>query len=155
MTPNSVFNDLLRDIEPSQTTKANAASAHAALRDHLSSHEEFKKVHKKTFLSGSYKRDTAIRPRASGGQVERPEVDVIIVTTHSFNDNPADVLHLLYKAVKDGYATVRKQQRSVGLETAKAASSNLVYARNHSVLRCRPGLMGGSVLHTLGSSRDG
>jgi hypothetical protein len=54
MTPNSVFQDFLRDIEPSATTKANASSAHTALRDFLSKHEEFRQVLEKTFLSGSY-----------------------------------------------------------------------------------------------------
>lgn len=35
MVPHARFLELLQDIEPSATTKANAASAHRALRDHL------------------------------------------------------------------------------------------------------------------------
>jgi hypothetical protein len=68
MSTNSVFQDFLRDIEPSRTTKARASSAHTALRDFLSDHEDFGEVHVKTFLSGSYKRDTAIPdlPEPSG-----------------------------------------------------------------------------------------
>lgn len=121
MTPNSVFQGFLRDIEPSATTKANASSAHTALRDFLSKHEEFGQVLEKTFLSGSYKRDTAIRPKVAEGEVERPDVDIIVVTNHTLDDSPEAVVELLYKAVKDGYSVVRKQQRSVGVETDKAS----------------------------------
>ena len=121
MTPNSAFQNFLRDIEPSRTTKANASNAHTALRDFLSKHEVFRKVHKTTFLSGSYKRDTAIRPTAADGEVERPDVDIIVVTNHSLSDSPAAVVELLYKTVKDRYSTARRQQRSVGLETDKAS----------------------------------
>ena len=60
-TPNSVFETFLRDIEPSATTKTNASSAHTGVRDHLRKHDDFKDKHVTTFLSGSYKRDTAIR----------------------------------------------------------------------------------------------
>ena len=121
MTPNSVFQDFLRDIEPSPTTKARASSAHTALRDFLAKHEDFGKVHQKTFLSGSYKRDTAIRPKTVDGEVERPDVDIIVQTSHKLADNPAAVVDSLYKAVKSGYSTVRKQQRSVGVETDQAS----------------------------------
>jgi len=120
-TPKSTFDDFLRDIEPSRTTKARASSAHAALRDFLSKHQDFGKVHEKTFLSGSYKRDTAIRPKNSDGDVERPDVDVIVQTNHLLADNPDDVVDSLYSAVKSGYSNVRKQQRSVGVETEQAS----------------------------------
>jgi hypothetical protein len=121
MTPNSVFQDFLRDIEPSRTTKAWASSAHKTLRDFLSRHAEFGKVHKKTFLSGSYKRDTAIRPKAVEGKVERPDVDIIVLTNHTLADSPVAVVDSLYKAVRSGYSNVRKQQRSVGVETEQAS----------------------------------
>ncbi|MFQ5851381.1 MAG: nucleotidyltransferase [Candidatus Binatia bacterium] len=120
MTPKSVFEDFLRDIEPSPTTKANASSAHTTLREFLSKHEEFREVHKTTFLSGSYKRATVIRPKAPEGEVERPDVDIIVVTSYSLSDSPAAVLELLYGTLKDGYSTVRKQQRSVRVETNNA-----------------------------------
>lgn len=120
MTPNTVFEDFLRDIEPSRTTKANASSAHSTLRDFLAQHEEFCEVHERTFLSGSYKRDTAIRPKVAEGELERPDVDIIVVTNHDLADAPAGVVDLLYKTLNGPYSTVRKQQRSVRVETAKA-----------------------------------
>ncbi|MBK6939276.1 MAG: nucleotidyltransferase [Planctomycetes bacterium] len=119
-TPQSAFDNFVRDIEPSKTTKARASQAHTTLRDFLSKHDTFKGVHVRTFLSGSYKRDTAIRPQKNGEDVERPDVDIIIVTNHSLDDSPADVVELLYKALTEKYGVIRKQQRSVGIETADA-----------------------------------
>ena len=120
MTPNSVFHDFLRDIEPSKTTKSDAASAHQTLRAHLTDHEDFGPVVDDTFLSGSYKRDTAIRPIRSADDVERPDVDVIVVTKHGLADPPAGVVESVYSALRDKYPNSRKQARSVGVVTARA-----------------------------------
>lgn len=119
-TPQSAFDNFVRDIEPSKTTKARASQAHTNLRDFLSKHGTFREVHVRTFLSGSYKRDTAIRPQKNGEDVERPDVDIIVVTNHSLDDLPADVVELLYKTLKEKYQVIRKQQRSVGIETTDA-----------------------------------
>ena len=119
-TPQAAFDNFIRDIEPSKTTKWRASQAHTTLRDFLSHHDTFKKVHVRTFLSGSYKRDTAIRPQKNGEDVERPDVDIIIVTNHSLDDSPADVVELLYTTLKEKYEVIREQQRSVGIETANA-----------------------------------
>lgn len=110
------FKDFLHDIEPSPTTKTRASTAHTALRAFLRSHSTFK-VHVDTFLSGSYRRDTAIRPITKEGEEERPDVDIIVVTNHTLADDPKEVIDLLYKTVKEKY-TVRKQTRSVGISTA-------------------------------------
>lgn len=116
----SAFEVFLKDIEPSKTTKSNASQAHTSLRDFLARHESFKDVHVRTFLSGSYKRDTAIRPRKKGDNVDRPDVDIVVVTNHSLEDSPVDVVKLLYDTLSKEYETIRKQQRSVGIETDKA-----------------------------------
>ena len=60
MTTQQQFLDLLSDIEPSTTTVNDCSSAHNTLRDALKVHNEFSKVHVHTFLSGSYKRSTAV-----------------------------------------------------------------------------------------------
>ena len=78
--PQARFENFLKDIEPSRTTKSNASSAHTELRDFLKNDEDFKDYYQKSFLSGSYVRNTAIRPRAKNGQTERPDVDIIVVT---------------------------------------------------------------------------
>jgi predicted nucleotidyltransferase len=114
------FNAFLRDIEPSASTKANAKTAHTNLRNFLREDEDFKEYHVETFLSGSYRRDTAIRPRVKNGNTERPDVDVIVVTNHTLSDDPAEVLDLLFRTLKNKYRDIRLQARSVGIETSNA-----------------------------------
>ena len=116
------FLQFLTDIEPSPTTKKRAQNAHTRLRDFVRSHETFKQYHESTFLSGSYKRDTAIRPQKKGGDEERPDVDIIVVTNHSLDDAPGDVVGLLYDTLSDKYDDddLRKQARSVGVFTSTA-----------------------------------
>ena len=118
--PQARFDEFLRDIEPSPTTKSNASSAHTELRDFLKSDEDFKNYHQKDFLSGSYKRETAIRPRAKNGQTERPDVDIIVVTNHTIDDDPKSVVDLLFKTLQKKYSNIRRQARSVGIESNKA-----------------------------------
>lgn len=114
------FREFLTDIEPSSTTKKRAQNAHTRLRDFVRSHETFKEYHENTFLSGSYKRDTAIRPQTKDGDEERPDVDIIVVTNHSLNDTPSDVVSLLHDTLSEKYDDLRKQARSVGVFTSAA-----------------------------------
>jgi len=73
MTPNARFTQFLQDIEPSPTTTSQAISAHENMRDFLAKHPQLSKRHVKTFLSGSYKRNTSIRPRTEAGVTMRPD----------------------------------------------------------------------------------
>ena len=118
--PQARFTEFLSDIEPSPTTKSNASSTHTELRDFLKDDEDFKEYHTNTFLSGSYKRNTAIRPRSKDGETERPDVDIIVETTHTLDDSPKEVVDLLYKTLKKEYSDIRRQARSVGIESSKA-----------------------------------
>lgn len=88
------------------------------MRDFLYDHDSFYSCHIRTFLSGSYKRNTAIRPRFESGIQARPDVDIIVVTNHSLNDSPRGVVDHLFEVVQDRYDNVRKQTRSVGVTTA-------------------------------------
>ncbi len=117
MATQQQFKDFLNDIEPSSTTKTNASNAHTGPRDFLASHEVFKKWHVSTFLSGSYKRDTAIRPRTTDGQEDRADVDVIVLTSHTLGDEPEGVISLLYKTLKEKYKNIEKNVRSVTIVT--------------------------------------
>ncbi len=114
------FKKFLSDIEPCSTTKSNAKKAHEALREYLWGHEEFNKVLVKVLLSGSYKRDTAVRPRVKDGATDRPDIDVIVVLNYSIYDDPGGVVDFLHKVLKGKYSGIRKQNRSVGIETALA-----------------------------------
>lgn len=114
------FRDFLHDIEPSPTTKSDASVAHTVLRKFLQEHSTFGEVHVETFLSGSYKRDTAIRPVTKNGEQERPDVDIIVVTDHTASDEPADVLNLLHETLDQKYDELLLQTRSVGISTSRA-----------------------------------
>ena len=117
MATQQQFKDFLSDIEPSKTTKERASSAHTGPRDFLASHDKFKKYHAKTFLSGSYVRDTAIRRRKEDKEEERADIDVIVVTRHTKADKPEDVISLLYKTLKEKYTGAEKNVRSVTIRT--------------------------------------
>jgi len=114
------FTNFLHDIEPSPTTKSNASTAHTKIRKFLREHETFKNYHVDTFLSGSYKRDTAIRPKVKDGEESRPDVDIIVVTNHALYDHPGAVLDLLFNALKEEYSSIRRQARSIGINTSRA-----------------------------------
>ncbi len=122
MATQDQFQRFLGDIEPSASTKSNASSAHTSLRAHLEQHSIFSQYHLNTFLSGSYKRNTAIRPIMIDGIVTRPDGDIIVVTSHTLSDNQRAVFNLLYNALKDKYGAscLTLNRRSVHVETALA-----------------------------------
>lgn len=110
------FLDLLYEIEPSSSTVSACSSAHNTIRYKLANHAAFKNVHVNTFLSGSYCRRTAIRPQTRDGELRRPDVDIIVTTSHSAADLPSDVIDQLYNALSDsGYKNLRKNRRSVSV----------------------------------------
>lgn len=108
---------MLAEIEPSPSTVAACSSAHNTLRDGLAEHNEFREVHVRSFLSGSYKRDTAIRPTSVGGVLQRPDVDIIAVTDHTAEDEPQVVLDAVHQALKDaGYKNLTVNRRSINVK---------------------------------------
>jgi hypothetical protein len=114
------FEKFLSDIEPSNTTKKNAQKAHKGVRDFLWGHEEFKEVLDEVFLSGSYRRNTAVRPRVKAGVTDRPDVDVIVVMDYGLDADPEEVLDFLCKVLREKFADVRKQGRSAGIRSGAA-----------------------------------
>jgi hypothetical protein len=117
MATQQQFKDFLYDIEPSKTTKEKASKAHEGPRDYLATHETFKQYHVKTFLSGSYARSTAIRPRTQDGKEDCADIDIIVVTNHTKKDKPETVINLLFNTLKEKYADVKKAVRSVRITT--------------------------------------
>lgn len=120
MVPNARFTELLADIEPSPTTKANASTAHTNLRDYLRFHDDFQEHWLSDFLAGSYSRDTAIRPRMTADGQERPDVDIIVATNYQTSDHPDDVLGDLCEALEGEYKVERINKRSVRVVTTNA-----------------------------------
>lgn len=120
MTPNTRFTEFLADIEPSATTKSNASTAHTKLRDILRLDSAFAPLHKNTFLSGSYKRDTAIRPRVKNGDAHRPDIDIIVLTNHSIYSSPEEAVNDVFDVLTRHYTPTNRQARSVGVSTPTA-----------------------------------
>ena len=121
--PNARFSELLADIEPSPTTKSRASGGHTNIREHLSGQAKFKDWYVSSFLSGSYARDTSIRPQTSADGQERADVDIIIVTNYTTDDHPDTVLREVCRALEDGgdgYQVERINKRSVRVETWQA-----------------------------------
>ena len=71
MEMTSYFQGLLRRIEPDAKYVSSAKAAHETLRKQLQTDEDVGQAHMDTFLSGSYRRETAIN--------EIKDVDVICV----------------------------------------------------------------------------
>ena len=121
--PNARFSELLADIEPSPTTKSRASGGHTNIREHLSGQAKFKDRYVSSFLSGSYARDTSIRPQTSAYGQERADVDIIIVTNYTTDDHPDTVPREVCRALEDGgdgYQVERINKRSVRVETWQA-----------------------------------
>lgn len=114
------FNSFLSNIEPSSTTVQYISSVQNNLRDYLKTHDTYSVFYTDTFLSGSYAKHTSIRPAKSD---KKRDVDIIVVTTHTENDNSADVLQELYDVLIESstYGTATIQHHSVGIEMGQVS----------------------------------
>ena len=130
--PCARFDQLLEDIEPSATTKRHASSGHNDIREHLRKQAKFKDRYEHSFLSGSYVRDTAIRPRTSSDGQERPDVDIIVVTNFTTSDHPDTVLNEVCRAF-DAAAT-RYRPRSIKLFMAAPAALGVTLGHRWNAL---------------------
>src|SRR5688572_9706552 len=72
----SYFMDFLSGIRLTDRQTTDAITGHSTLRKRLLADDDLKPIVVDTFLQGSYKRATAVRP--SEGQ--RADVDVVVVT---------------------------------------------------------------------------
>ena len=126
MATQQQFIDMLKDIEPAPSTVDACSSAHRTLRAALEDVETFSKLLVTSCFPGSYKRDTAIRPALIAGVLQRPDVDVIVVTNHAKDDSPKVVLDALAKALRDaGYANIKVNRRSICV-TMKGVDMDIV-----------------------------
>lgn len=114
MAKQKYFDKFLNNIEPSATTVSYISSIHTNLRDYLAGHEEYKNIHIKTFLSGSYAKHTSIRPVLND---DKRDVDIVVVTNHTDSDNSQDVLQELYDVIisKKIYENATIQSHSIGI----------------------------------------
>ena len=109
------FTKFLQGIRPTEKQKDDCKTEHQKLRDRLEDYEDLKEILVSTFLQGSYRRATAVRPKGEA----KLDVDIITVTCLKKDDypKPDDAMDIfvpfLDKYYKDKY---QKQGRSFGIE---------------------------------------
>ncbi|PRO66471.1 SMODS domain-containing nucleotidyltransferase [Alkalicoccus urumqiensis] len=114
MEVKSYFSDFLTSIRLTENQVNDLKIGHNTLRDRLLEDEDTSSIIVNTFLQGSYRRATAVRPKNGS----KSDVDVIVVTNLDKDDyTPQRALDLflpfLEKYYKDKY---KMQGRSIGIE---------------------------------------
>jgi hypothetical protein len=110
----SYFVDFLAEIRPQSNHIEDYKMGHKTLRKRLREYSELSNIIVTTFLQGSYRRATAIRPQ--GGK--RSDVDVIVVTKLSEDEyTPSKAMELFVPFLDKHYEGKYKVQgRSFGIE---------------------------------------
>ena len=130
----SYFNDMLSEIRPSQELLEECAGAHTELREFLLGAPELKGIIVTTFLQGSYRRSTLVRPAKDS----KPDVDVVVVTNLDPNSRtPAEVQNI-FCSVLDKHPDYRghyqRQGRSIGLSHGSVNLDLVITAAPSEVL---------------------
>jgi hypothetical protein len=110
MELNYRFRKFLEQINPSRGQLRGFRRAHLELSRRLRNDPELREYFVATFLQGSYRRSTAVRPLADG---EGSDVDLVLVTNlDSSRYGPEKALKLLRPLLQRHYPKVRTQGRS-------------------------------------------
>lgn len=110
----SYFNDFLREIRLQDTHVDDLIRGHSTLRGRLLADDNLSPCIVNTFLQGSYRRATAVRPQSG----KRSDVDVVVVTRLSTDEypDPDDALDLFTPFLDKHYADkYERQGRSIGI----------------------------------------
>jgi len=114
MSVTSYFNEFLSNIRLTKNQRDDLITGHTTLRDRMNNDEELSKIVVSTFLQGSYRRATAVKPKNG----KRADVDVIVVTNldqHSIT--PKEAIDLFIPFVEKYYKGKYKiQGRSIGIK---------------------------------------
>ena len=109
------FIKFLQEIRPTENQKDDCKTGHQTLRNRLQADEQLKLIIVSTFLQGSYRRATAVRPKGEA----KLDVDTIAVTriSQSCYPNPDDAMDLFVPFLDTHYeGKYQKQGRSFGIE---------------------------------------
>ena len=109
----SYFSDFMRNISPSTEERKQCQEAHRELREKLLDDEDLKEIIVTTFLQGSYRRSTILRPEPD----EHADVDVVVVTKISKVDTtPEQALRAFVPFLEKHYrGQFELQGRSIGI----------------------------------------
>lgn len=112
----SYFQTFLSEIRLSSSQASNSRSGHKTLRTRLLGDATLSKIIVNTFLQGSYRRATAVRPKGDS----RADVDVIVVTKlHQDEFSPTKALEQFEPFLEKHYkGKYRPQGRSYAIELA-------------------------------------
>jgi hypothetical protein len=110
----SDFDKFLREIRPTKAMRDQLITGHKTLRERLNADEDLKPILVSSFLQGSYRRYTAVRPKGD----MRSDVDIIIVTKLAESEyTPEEALALFEPFLDKHYKNRwRRQGRSFGIE---------------------------------------
>ncbi|MGL6097543.1 MAG: SMODS domain-containing nucleotidyltransferase, partial [Fimbriiglobus sp.] len=108
------FSDFLNSVRLTPDQVKDCRRGHRTLRDRLTADETLSKVIVSTFLQGSYRRSTAVRPKND----QRADVDVIVVTKLDRAEYSAEAaIDLFIPFCETHYkGKYRIQGRSIGIE---------------------------------------
>ena len=117
MELNAQLEELVSEISPTQSQQDALKAAHIRLRERLMADETLKPIIVATFLQGSYRRHTAVRPEPG----EKLDVDVVAVTRLNRNQyTPQSALNLLIPFLNRHYPGRWKfKGRSIGIAMSK------------------------------------
>ncbi|RSK45405.1 SMODS domain-containing nucleotidyltransferase [Bacillus canaveralius] len=114
MEVKSYFNDFLSNIRLTENQVKDLKTGHSTLRTRLLEDENISSIIISTFLQGSYRRATAVRPKNNN----KSDVDVIVVTNLDPEEySPQEALDLFIPFLDEHYNGKYKMQgRSIGIE---------------------------------------
>lgn len=109
----SYFSDFMRNISPLPEERKQYQEAHRELREKLLDDDDLKETIVTTFLQGSYRRSTILRPEPG----EHADVDVVVVTKISKEDTtPEQALKTFIPFLEKHYkGKFELQGRSIGI----------------------------------------
>ena len=113
MSVNSYFNEFLSNIRLSDYQRKQLIDGHTTLRNRLNDDADLSKIIVSTFLQGSYRRATSVKPKDG----KRADVDIIVVTNlDRYSTSPQEAINLFIPFVDKFYkGKYRIQGRSIGI----------------------------------------
>jgi predicted nucleotidyltransferase len=112
MELSSYFKDFLTDVRLQANDRERLKNAHKDLRERLTNDEKLSGLIVNTFLQGSYRRSTAVRPL----EEKRTDVDVVVVTKIDESVSPDQAMEEFKPFLEEHYKDQwEKQGRSIGI----------------------------------------
>ncbi len=114
MQLDSYFVDFLKEVRPTSAQRAGCKEGHTRLQKRLREDDDLAPIIVDTFLQGSYRRATAVRPSSDG----KLDVDVIVVTRLGEQEyTPQQAMNCFVPFLEEHYVDKYEfHGRSVGIE---------------------------------------